>query len=43
MNGKGTLKYANGDVYEGDFDEGVEHGKGTLKYANGDVYEGDWS
>ena len=34
----GTLKYLNGDVYEGDFYEGVKHGIGTLKYVNGDIY-----
>jgi len=36
------MKYANGDVYEGDWDCDYKQWKGTMKYANGDVYEGDW-
>jgi hypothetical protein len=37
-NGKGTLRYANGDVYEGYRLEDNSNGTG----ANGNVYEGDW-
>ena len=40
--GKGTYKWADGTVYEGDWLDGEKHGKGTFKDANGDVYEGDW-
>ena len=36
------MKYANGDIYEGDWVDDKYHGKGTLKYANGDIYEGIW-
>jgi hypothetical protein len=40
--GKGKMTYANGDVYEGDYKDGIRHGKGKYTYANGDVYEGDF-
>lgn len=42
INGYGTLKYANGDVYEGDWLEGAMHGHGTYQYSEGDVYVGQW-
>jgi hypothetical protein len=42
MEGKGTMKYFNGDVYEGGWIEDKKHGKGIMKYSNNDVYEGDW-
>ena len=41
-NGKGTMKYANGDVYDGLWFENKRNGKGTMTYVNGDVYEGLW-
>ena len=41
-NGRGTLRFANGNVYEGDFKNNVREGKGTLRFANGEVYEGDF-
>lgn len=31
-----------GDVYEGDFVNGLWEGKGLYKFANGDSYEGDY-
>lgn len=33
---------SNGDIYEGDIEEGKFYGQGTLKFANGDSYEGAW-
>jgi hypothetical protein len=41
--GKGTLKYANGNVHSGEWKNGKRHGKGTLKYANGAECEGVWA
>ena len=38
----GTMKYRDGDVYEGDWLEGEMHGKGIMKYLDDDIYEGDW-
>jgi len=34
--------YENGDIYEGDWKNGLEHGKGKIIYQNGDSYDGDW-
>lgn len=42
LNGQGTIKYVNHDVYEGEFMEGEPWGRGTMKYANGDVYKGEF-
>ncbi|KAF4691945.1 hypothetical protein FOZ60_014432 [Perkinsus olseni] len=41
-NGRGRAVYANGEVYDGVFDEGVRHGEGTYWYINGDVYTGQF-
>ena len=41
--GKVKLEFANGDVYEGDFADGMKHGKGVLTKANGEIQEGEWS
>ena len=42
--GKGTLTWGKGDlegnVYEGDFVDGLRTGKGTLTYASGTIEEG---
>ena len=42
-----TIRYSNGDVYEGDviMDHVLQNGEkcsGRMTYANGDVYEGEW-
>ncbi len=39
---KGTNKYADGDVYIGDWKDDIQDGKGIYKFKNGDVYEGDY-
>ena len=41
-NGEGTMNYASGDVYKGDWLDGKRSGEGHMEYANGDVYEGGW-
>lgn len=33
-------RWANGDTYEGDFENGIMQGLGKLVKANGDTYEG---
>ncbi len=43
MEGEGTLAYNTGDVYEGQFENGVITGTGIFRYANGDVYEGSFA
>jgi len=40
--GRGTCKFAHGDVYEGEWKNGKMDGKGLYKLADGDVYEGSW-
>lgn len=37
MNGTGTYRFANGDVYAGGFRDGLRDGAGTYRFANGDV------
>lgn len=37
-----TIKYSNGDKYEGEWTNGQCNGKGTYYWKNGDKYEGDW-
>merc|ERR1712029_938604 len=40
---KGKYTYPNGDIYNGQWNDGVRQGKGTYKYKDdGGVYEGDW-
>lgn len=40
--GKGIMRWANGDVYEGEFYRGSRQGTGTLNFADGSEYVGDW-
>jgi hypothetical protein len=40
--GSGEYKYNNGDVYVGEFKEGLYHGEGKKTYANGAIEEGRW-
>ena len=42
MHGQGTLKYADGTVYEGNFDNNKRHGRGRIRYASGEEYRGEW-
>ena len=46
MNGNGTLYYANGDCYKGNFVQGKRHGRGSLIPGIGCIdspeYTGDW-
>ncbi|MBE6673366.1 MAG: hypothetical protein E7599_07630 [Ruminococcaceae bacterium] len=37
-----TVKYSNGDLYEGGLDRLLRSGYGKLSLANGDVYEGNF-
>jgi hypothetical protein len=40
--GFGTMKYSNGEIYEGDWFDGVRSGVGKMTWTNGDVYEGEF-
>jgi hypothetical protein len=37
------MRYENGDVYIGNWNDDKKNGMGTLKYRNGDVYVGNWN
>jgi len=39
---KKTVRYDNGDVYDGLFKGDARHGRGKLKFANRNVYEGQF-
>lgn len=38
--GLGKAKYVNGDIYEGEYLNGVRSGQGVYHYKNGYVYSG---
>ena len=40
--GKGTLTYSDGNVYSGEFEEGIPHGVGVFTWAEGGSFEGEW-
>ena len=40
--GRGTMVYASGDMYEGQWQAGQKHGQGKSTSATGNVYEGEW-
>ena len=40
--GHGTFRFADGNVYQGQWRADREEGHGTIRGANGDVYEGGW-
>ena len=36
------INYSDGEIYEGQIQNGTFHGTGTYKWKNGKVYEGEW-
>ena len=42
MSGQGTYSFANGNRFEGSFQDNKIHGEGTYYFANGDRYVGTW-
>ncbi len=42
FSGKGKLRWANGDVFEGTLKMGKREGRGLFIWANGQRYQGDW-
>ena len=38
----GTLTWADGDTYVGEYKDNKRHGQGTYTYANGEKYVGEW-
>ena len=43
MHGKGVFRYANGNVYTGEFKRDNKEGYGVLTYQHGGRYEGYWT
>ena len=40
--GRGVERYADGNVYDGEFKAGMKDGRGVYRYADGDVYDGEY-
>mmetsp|Transcript_19509 Transcript_19509/g.64693 ORF Transcript_19509/g.64693 Transcript_19509/m.64693 type:complete len:357 (-) Transcript_19509:3501-4571(-) len=40
--GKGIMKYRNGDIYTGAWKNNMMNGEGTMVYTNGEKYHGEW-
>ena len=36
------MRFANGNIYEGELKNGLPEGKGIYMFANGDAYEGEF-
>ena len=43
MNGKGTYRWVNGEVFVGNYVEGKRHGQGTTYFANGTVRNAEYN
>ena len=42
INGYGIFRYADGEVYDGEFVNGIRSGYGTVYLKNGYIYKGYW-
>lgn len=42
LTGSGRVTWANGDVYNGELQQGKRHGQGEFVWANGQRFRGDW-
>ena len=42
FHGKGVMKYSNGNIYEGEWQQGQRHGQGKMTYCDGSTYSGNW-
>jgi len=40
INGTGTYKYPDGNIYKGEWERAQNNGHGIYKFSNGDIYEG---
>ena len=41
--GRGIYRYSNGDIYDGNWDNGKQHGEGLLLYKSGNRLQGWFS
>lgn len=42
LTGRGQIRWANGDLYDGDIVKGQRHGQGSFAWASGQRYSGPW-
>ena len=40
--GRGTARWPDGEMYEGEWRAGQKEGRGAITHPNGDVYDGEW-
>lgn len=40
--GRGTWRWDDGNLYEGEWKYGKKEGRGVFRWPAGDVYEGEW-
>jgi len=40
--GKGVYSWSNGEVYDGEWDQGLKHGYGIWRGLYNDSYIGEW-
>lgn len=40
--GYGTMRYIDGSIYQGNFNNGQRSGMGTMQYVNGNEHHGSW-
>ena len=43
IDGSGEMKYPDGKIYTGEFNNGMREGQGKLLFTNGEVYTGGFS
>jgi hypothetical protein len=42
FDGFGIFKFNTGEIYEGEYKNGIRNGKGKYTFLNGDIYDGDY-
>jgi len=42
INGQGVYSYVSGDIYKGQFLNGMKDGFGIMEFSNNEKYEGYW-
>ena len=42
IEGRGSVRYASGDLFEGNFEDNQRKGTGKYSYEDGAVYQGQW-
>lgn len=43
LNGEAVQYLPNGDIFKGEFRNGIKEGRGIMKYMDGTTLEGIWS